>query len=235
MLRGTFPTVAPGTLYVRPSRRILGAEFGREELRHVAFACAALTLIFAGAFARGAGASLGSLGAAFLYFLPLAAMASAPAFFLAMVFQKRIALKEGCTTEFRIQPQWLIVSVLFAFLLGFVFAAPGSTTRFGNITRAGAGKMSAAVPLCYVGVGFAAILAMAATAQPGTGLLVSNGPVSVLGILIAQVCALLAAFSLIPVPGFPGADIWRWSKAYFVVIIFGVFALYVASHGLALV
>lgn len=235
MFRGRFPVVVPGSIYVRPSRRILGADFGRDELRHVVFACIALTVIFAGAFARGAGASLGGLAFAFLTFIPLAAMAAAPAFFLGMVFQKRIAVKEGCTTEFRIQPQWLLVSVLFAFLFGFVFAAPGTTQRFGNVTRVGAGKMAAAIPLCYLGVGFASIIAMGATVGAGTSIAAAPGPVSLLGIMVAQVCSLLAAFSLIPVPGFPGFDIWRWSKAYFVVVVFAVFALYIASHGLALV
>ena len=218
MLRLRGPEVAPGTLYVRPSRRILGAEFGREELRHVVFGSLALTLIFAGAFARNRTAFGGDFPATFVAFLPVSAVAAIAPFFLAMVVQKRVAEKQGCTTEFRVLPQWMIVSVLFAFLFGFVFAAPGATSRFGNVTRAGVGKISAAVPMCYIGVGFAALMAALVLGAPGT--------VGLLLVFTARTTGVLAAFSMIPVPGFPGADIWRWSKLFFGLLLGSAAALY---------
>jgi Zn-dependent protease len=211
-------------MYVRPSRRILGAEFGREELRHIAFAAGALTVVFAAAFARTSTAlSPDAFPAAFAYFLPLAGAAAAPAFFLALVIQKRVAAREGCTTEFRLLPQMLLISVLFAFLLGFAFAAPGATARFGNVTRTGAGKMSAAVPLSYAALGGAAIIAVV-----GLG-----GVLPVLAgaflLALARISALLAVFAMIPVPGFAGADIWRWSKPFFAVTLAVAAGLYFAS------
>jgi len=219
--RLNWPAISPGTLYVRPSRRILGVEFGRNELRHVAFGALALTLIFAGAFARNAtGMALNLFPIAFLFFLPIAAVAAVPAFFLAMLAQKRVGEKEGCTTEFRILPQWLAISVLFAFLFGFVFAAPGATTRFGNVTRAGAGKMSAAVPLCYTAIGFGALIALI-----GASGAIAGFPAILLA-FVARVGGVMAAFSMIPVPGFPGADIWRWSKPFFVALIAAAVGLY---------
>jgi len=218
------PTYAQDTLYVRPSRRILGAEFGRDELRHVAFAALALTLIFAGAFATSATrGNFSALPSAFVLFLPFAAAAAGPAFLVALIAQKRVAEKQGCTTEFRVLPQWLLISVLFAFLFGFVFAAPGATSRFGNVTRDGAGRMSAAVPLAYTAIGFAALIL--ALAVPGAAV----GAPGLLLAFVAQVNGVLAAFSMIPVPGFAGSDIWRWSKLYFAAIMAGAVALYWAS------
>ena len=224
MQRLNWPAVRPGAIYVRPSRRILGAEFGREELRHIAFAAGALTVVFAGAFARTATAlSPDQLPAAFAYFLPLAAAAAAPAFFLAIVIQKRVAAREGCTTEFHILPQMLLISVLFAFLLGFAFAAPGATARFGNVTRSGAGKMSAAIPLSYSATGGAAMMAVVVF---GGGL---GGLPGAFLLALSRISALLAVFAMIPVPGFAGADIWRWSKPFFAVTLAVAAGLYVAS------
>lgn len=221
MQRLNWPAISPGTLYVRPSRRIFGVEFGRDELRHVAFGAIALTLIFAGAFARNlTGAVLGFFPYAFAFFLPIAAVAAVPAFVIAMIAQKRVGEKEGCTTEFRILPQWLAISVLFAFLFGFVFAAPGATSRFGSVTRAGAGKMSATVPLCYTAIGFGALLVLLGAAG------IIAGYPAVLLAYVARVGGVMAAFSMIPVPGFPGGDIWRWSKPFFVALIAAAVGLY---------
>jgi Zn-dependent protease len=209
---------------VRPSRRILGAEFGRDELRHVALASLALATIFEAAFARNTtGAAFGLFPAAFAFFLPLALAAAVPPFVAAMVAQKRVAARQGCTTEFRVLPQWLLISVLFAFLFGFVFAAPGTTARYGTVTRVGAGKMSAAVPLAYTAVGFGALLALMGAPGALTGL------AGLALATVARVNGVLAAFSMIPIPGFPGSDIWRWSKPVFGALIAAAAFLYWAS------
>jgi hypothetical protein len=203
-----------GTLYVRPSRRILGAEFGREELRHVLLGGGALGLMFAVSFARLAtGSALALLPSAFVFFLPFAMAAAFLPFLLSLILQKRVAEREGCTTEFRIVPQWLGISVLFALLFGFVFAIPGATSRFGNVTRSSAARMSAAVPLAFIAVAGAGLI----------GTVVGGASLGLYGYflfaVLAQVNATMAAFSMLPVPGFPGGDILRSSKPFFAVLL----------------
>lgn len=213
----------PSALYVRPSVSVLGVEVGRDELRHLAGACLALTLIFAASLAGGLTTMAGgAFPALFALFLPLAFLAAVPSFLLAQLAQKRVARALGCTTEFRLMGQFLLISVLFAFLFRFVFAAPGVTRRFGPITRQGALRMSGAVPLAFIAVAGAAILAMAALDPP---------PGSYPWLLIhtaASVNAIMAAFALLPAPGLPGADIWRGSKAFMVALVLSTAALFVA-------
>lgn len=213
----------PRTLYVRPSTSILGAEFGREELRHIALACLALSLIFAASLAGGATTmASGDFPRLFAFFLPLAFVAAVPSFFLAQLAQKRVARAFGCTTEFRLQGQFLLISVLFAFLFRFVFAAPGVTQRFGPLTREGMLRMSATVPLAFLAVAGAGVLTMSALAP---------APGSYVWFLIhtaASVNSIMAAFSLLPVPGLPGADIWRSSKPFMAALIVATAAVFVA-------
>lgn len=209
--------------------RLAGAEFGRGEIKHAVLAGFALTMIFAAAFARGvSGAWLSSFPAAFLFYLPFALVAGFPSFLLSLILQKRIAKRQGCTTEFRILPQWLAISILFAFLFGFIFAAPGAVSRFGNLTRAGAGKMGAAVPLAFLAVGGAALLLyLAGVASLGGA---SFGALALLALgVAAQVNSIMAAFSMIPIPGFAGADVWRWSKALFTLLLVAGVGLYSAA------
>jgi Zn-dependent protease len=80
--------------------------------------------------------------------------------------------------------------------------------------------MSAAVPLCYIAVGFAALIALLPVGGTGAGFL------GLLLVHVGRATGVLAAFSMIPVPGFPGADIWRWSKAAFIALIVAAVALY---------
>ncbi len=213
----------PSRFFVRPSVSLLGAEFGREELRHLGGACIALTLIFAASLGGGLiTMASGAFPRLFALFLPLAFVAAVPSFFLAQLAQKRVARGFGCTTEFRLQGQFLLISVLFAFLFRFVFAAPGVTQRFGPLTRQGTLRMAAAVPLSFLAVAGAAVLAFAA---------LDRGAGSYLGLLIhttASVNAIMAAFSLLPVPGLPGADILRGSKPFMAALIVATGAVFVA-------
>jgi Zn-dependent protease len=161
--------------------------------------------------------------ASFLVLLPLSFVAVVPPFFLSLVAQKRVGRGEGCTIEFRLQPQWLAVAVLFAFLAGFVFAVTGSSSRFGNVTRTGVGRMSAAATLTYVAFAGAGLLLFVATGPP------AGAPwLGTLFVLIASVNSFLAIFSMIPLPGFPGGDVWRWSSTLYVgmlVVIVAMMAL----------
>jgi Zn-dependent protease len=225
MQRLSWPAVDHrGTLYVRPSRRIMGAEFGREELRHVLIGGAGLGLMFAISFARLAtGSRLDLFPSAFVVSLPFAMVAAFLPFLLSLILQKRVAEREGCTTEFKVMPQWLGISLLFALLFGFVFAIPGATSRFGNVTRTSAARMSAAVPLAFIGVASAGLI----------GAVVGGASLGFYGYflfaVIAQVNATMAAFAMLPVPGFPGGDILRASKPFFALLLGSAAFLWIAA------
>lgn len=213
----------PSPFFVRPSVSLFGAEFGRQELRHLAGGALALTVIFAASLAGGLRTmASGAFPSLIAIFLPFAFVAAVPSFFLSQLAQKRVARGFGCTTEFRLQGQFLLISVLFAFLFGFVFAAPGVTQRFGPLTRQGTIRMAAAVPLAFLAVAGAAVLAMALL-QPALGT-----PLWLLAHTTGSVNAIMAAFSLLPVPGLPGADILRGSKTFLAALIVATAAVFVA-------
>lgn len=199
----------------------MGAEFGRVELKEVGVAVLGLTIVFAAGLSGGI--ISGGFLAAVVVMLPLAFVAVVPAFLVSLVAQKRVALDQGCTVEYRLQPQWLAVAVLFAFIAGFLFAITGTFSRFGNVTRAGAGRMSAAGIISHLGFASTGLI-LFFTVGPAAGL-----PwLSSLFLVVAGVNSFLAIFSMIPLFGFPGGDVWRWSPTLYIgllVIIVAVLAL----------
>ncbi len=212
----------PEVAYVRPSVKLLGADFGREELRHIALAIAALIAIFAAGLAGGI--TRPGFVAFFILLLPISVVACAPTFFTSILLQKRVGQKHGCVVEFRVQPQWLGISVFFSVLLGFVFAVPGSMQRFGNLSRVAAGRMALASPATFLTVAGAAAVALFFG-----GALLGDYGVFFLVFLI-QITSLLALFQMLPVGGFPGLDIWRWSKVSYAVTLAGGVLLFAISR-----
>ena len=201
---------SPGVHYVRPGVGILGADFGREELRHVGAAAGSLILIFTAGFVGGIARPGFLLN--FVFVLPYMLVAAPGPFLLALWVQKRVGARSGCTIEFRVQSQWLFLSLFFAGVLGWIFAIPGTLLRFGNLTRSAAGKMGLAGPATLIAVAFGARIAAEAVG-PGAGW------VAFAFVLVGWVNSLLAIFQSIPLPGFPGYDVWRWSKLSFAIMI----------------
>jgi len=121
---------SPGVLYVRPGVGILGADFGREELRHVGAAVLALIVIFAAGFAGGI--TRFGFVQTFVAVLPFMLIAAAGPFVFALWVQKRVGARHGCTIEFRVQGQWLFLSLFFAGVLGWI--SRSRATRCGSGT-----------------------------------------------------------------------------------------------------
>jgi hypothetical protein len=217
----------PAVHYVRPSVRVLGVDYGRKELQDVLLSIGALIAIFACGLAGGI-TSPGFVGL-LPFLLPISVVACAPTFFLGLHLQKRIGAKTGCTVEFRVEPQWLGISVFFSVLLGFVFAVPGTTQRFGNLTRQTAGRMGLTFPGVFLAAA-AAAMGAAYFAAPSIG----SGAVVWLVVLV-QITSLLALFQMIPIAGFPGMDLWRWSKAAFIATLSGAVVLFALSRAPELV
>lgn len=192
----------------------------------MALAMAALVTIFACGLAGGITSPAFLDGVVLL--LPVSLVACAPTFFVALLLQKRIGARGGCTVEFRVEPQWLGISVFFSVLLGFVFAVPGSLQRFGNLTRSTAGRMGLAAPGTFLAVSGAG-LAAALFLLPVVG---ADGWLFL--IFLVQITSLLALFQMLPVPGFPGLDIWRWSKVTYAVTLAAGVALFAVGRAPAL-
>ena len=211
----------PEVLYVRPAVRILGVEFGRLELRDLLISSLALTVIFASAFAGGL--RFASFFGQFLLLLPAAFLGAVPGSFVALAMQKRVGARAGCTIEFRLDARWTALSLILAVIAGVAFAITGRLSRFGNLTRSGAGRMGAAGPLAYLAIaGFALMGAVALRSSQGDFLFTTLR-------VVTQVDAWLAVLSLIPFPYFAGGDIWRWSKAFWVILAVAGAALFFAA------
>ncbi|HEX9708727.1 MAG TPA: hypothetical protein VGB42_01945 [Candidatus Thermoplasmatota archaeon] len=212
----------PSVLYVRPSVSVLGADFGRRELGQIALASAALVAIFACGLSRGVAAPGFLLGV--IVRLPVALVACVPTFFVSIYLQKRVGSAHGCTVEFQVIPQWLGISVFFSVLLGFVFAIPGSVQRFGNLSRIAAGRMAIASPGTFL-----AVATPAAAAAFFYGFAPADYAFFFL-ITLIQITSLLAVFQMLPFAGFPGLDIWRWSKVAYSATLAVTVALVIISQ-----
>jgi Zn-dependent protease len=147
---------------------------------------------------------------------------------------KFTAIHYGYWAEFRKDNIMLLIAVVMASLVGFVFAAPGATviySRDGRIlTKEQNGIISAAGPavnlvLC---IPFAAIILVAG----GLTALKSGSLLAFVGLAGIQINAMLATFNMLPVSILDGKKVLAWNLPVFllligtsVAILFGSFAL----------
>jgi Zn-dependent protease len=140
---------------------------------------------------------------------------------------KFMAIHFGYWAEFRKDNVMLLVAVVMASLVGFVFAAPGATVIYSNdgrmLSREENGIISAAGPavnllLC---IPFAVLF-----------LLGGSSILALVGLAGIQINAMLATFNMLPVSILDGKKVLAWSVPAFllligasVAILFGSFAL----------
>jgi Zn-dependent protease len=153
-------------------------------------------------------------------------------FILHEMAHKYAALHFGYWAEFHKDNSMLLIAVVVASLVGFVFAAPGATVIYTSpyegrgLTREENGKISAAGPamnllLC---IPFAALYVL------GGGLTATGGDIiAQVGLAGIQINAMIAAFNMIPFGILDGRKVWAWSMPVFTVLIAASFALLVAS------
>lgn len=144
-------------------------------------------------------------------------------FILHEMAHKFTAIHYGYWAEFRKDNSMLLVAVVMAALVGFVFAAPGATVIYTSpyegrgLSREQNGKISASGPvtnllLCCV---FAVLLfAAGGVTAAKTGNIAAG-----IGLAGIQINAMIATFNLLPVSILDGTKVWAWNKAVFLVLI----------------
>ncbi|MDD1703724.1 MAG: peptidase M50 [Methanoregula sp.] len=152
-------------------------------------------------------------------------------FILHEMAHKFLAMKYGFWAEFRKDNVMLLIAVVLAALVGFVFAAPGATVIYPNsadgrgLSREENGKISAAGPLVnlLLCIPFALILYLAVSADS------PNSILTIIGTVGLQVNAMVAAFNMLPVSVLDGKKILAWNVGVFAVMIVAAFGILIGS------
>jgi len=138
----------------------------------------------------------------FLFYaiFPMAFIAVVTAFAFHEISHKYAGMKFGYWSEYRMFPQGLLFALLLSFV-GFVFAAPGAVTIYGNPSREENGIISAAGPSANIVIAslFLAISTMV------TG--IASNAIS----FIASINAFLAFFNLVPLGPLDGRKVFSWN------------------------
>jgi Zn-dependent protease len=154
-------------------------------------------------------------------------------FILHEMAHKFSAIHFGFWAEFKKDDIMLLIAVVMAALVGFVFAAPGATVIYSNpasgggITKRINGIISASGPVTnlLLCIPFAALLVIAG----GKTGLESSNILSLIGIVGIQVNAMIAAFNLLPISVLDGKKVLAWNIPVFIVLIVAAFGLLVGS------
>ena len=154
-------------------------------------------------------------------------------FILHEMAHKFTAIRYGYWAEFRKDNSMLLIAVVLASLVGFVFAAPGATMIYSNsadgrgLSREQNGIISAAGPvvnlvLCLL---FAGLLFIAG----GISALSNNSILVILAISGIQINAMIAAFNLLPISILDGNKVFSWNIPAFFILIIAAFGTLLAS------
>lgn len=208
-----------------PPRRASGFSTSPTEILHISVALVVLTvdiaLVWDGAIGTLTG--LTSLETLFLFSF----IAACSGFMFHELAHKFAAERLGCWAEFRASPIGLGVSLLLAYTLGILFAAPGATVIGGMDTRDAWGRTSLAGPAVNLAQG-AVFFAGALVATEVNSLALA----AVLG-LLAYINVYFSAFNLIPIGPLDGRKVWNWNHgiwaATFVVSVAAVIGLLAAQ------
>ena len=152
-------------------------------------------------------------------------------FILHEMAHKFVAIRYGYWAEFVKDNSMLLIAVVVAALVGFVFAAPGATVIYSpegrGLTREQSGIISAAGPvvnlvLCLL---FAALFFLA-----GGPAASSSSILAKLGLAGVQINAMIAAFNLIPINPLDGRKVMAWSIPIFLCLVVVAFGTLAASY-----
>ena len=134
------------------------------------------------------------------------------AFFVHELSHKFMAQKYGLWSEFRMYPRGLLLSLVLAFLTGFVFAAPGAVMFRGETRNFETGKIAVAGPL-------ANIIIAGITFVSYRFVFFELGFVGAIIGFISLVNALLATFNLLPIGPLDGIKVMRWNGIVWSILL----------------
>jgi len=167
-----------------------------------------------------------------LIYLGIALLTVGIGFILHEMAHKFTAIRYGFWAEFRKDNSMLLVAVVLASLVGFVFAAPGATVIYSNtadgrgLSREQNGRISAAGPV----VNLLLCLPFAALLVISGGLSSLNGNIlAQIGLAGIQINAMIAAFNMLPISILDGNKVFSWNIPVFLVLILAAFGTLVAS------
>ena len=122
---------------------------------------------------------------------------------------KYVAIKYGAYARYTAWTLGLVLAIIMAFGLGFVFAAPGAVYVYGNhITREQNGKISMAGPLTNLVLGIAFILI--GFAFPALKHITTLG---------STVNFFLGAFNMLPFFPMDGQKVYAWDKRIWLALL----------------
>ncbi len=142
--------------------------------------------------------------------IPALLVAVGLGFILHELAHKYMAIRYGFYAEFRMWLEGLIFALFTAFLLGFVFIAPGAVYIHGEyISREQNGKISIVGPLVNIILALFFLILIP---------FINPNPTDLLGFIFANIVkfgfiinSILAAFNLIPLGIFDGAKVIKWN------------------------
>jgi Zn-dependent protease len=191
-------------------------KFSQTELRDLFIAWIIISAAFAILFSGG-----NFFQGFFIIALGISALTVGISFLFHELMHKYMSQKYGLWAEFRAYYPGLFLALVFSFF-GFIFAAPGAVVSRSHrpLSREIRGKISLAGPLTNI--------ALALLFLPGF-FLIKEG---ILGLFFSyglSINGLLAAFNLIPVKPFDGADVYSWNKAIYLISTALAVVLFVVS------
>jgi Zn-dependent protease len=191
--------------------------FTPREVRDIIISMSAIAIIFASLISgfKIQNTNINNLNV-FIALIPALLIAVGLGFVLHELAHKFVAVRYGFYAEFRMWFEGLALAFVMAFVLGFVFVAPGAVYIHGNyISREENGKISIAGPLVNIVIAlfFFSLIPF-----------VNHHPVDITGFIISNIIwfgfiinSILAAFNLIPLGIFDGAKIIRWNPILWVL------------------
>ncbi|MDI6888497.1 MAG: hypothetical protein QMC78_02220 [Methanocellales archaeon] len=185
------------------------------EIKHLIIAWVAISLAFAILFAREEWMYGGPSPFDLIRPMILALFTVGIAFLLHEMAHKVIAQMYGCWAEFRMSPPMLMFAILFAYVAGIVFAAPGAVMIFGpHITPKQNGKIAVAGPIMN--------LLLAPLFLP---LLTGTGLIREIGAYGFVINVFIAAFNVLPISVLDGRKVLYWSKKAYLLILLASFGM----------
>ncbi|MCK4830618.1 hypothetical protein KA005_83670 [bacterium] len=187
--------------------------FSPMEIKHLAIAYIALVIAFSIALSTNLGGILfGDFTVeAFMFVLPISLIAVGLGFVLHEMAHKFTAQHYGCWSEFRYYERGLMFALMFAAIIGIVFAAPGATMISGRISRRQNGIISLAGP--------ATNMAIAGILVPISFVVSYNNLLLFYIIFSGWIIAFLGLFNLLPIYPLDGSKIWRWNKGIYIGVL----------------